>query len=116
MYKCTIGMPGRIFVYQISISYYHHIPIYELSIFISTIPKSDDLYVFYRLPDVHDGVHQRTQPAATNRRGQTMPRPGQTPTTGAQVQRETMRGAVSIYMLHNNTVIGPYWEALLMKL
>jgi len=40
-------------------------------------------------------VHQRTQPAAANRRGQTVPRAGETTTPGAQMQRETMRGAVS---------------------
>lgn len=54
-----------------------------------------DLLVFCRESDVHNGVHQRTQPTAANCRGQTVPWAGETTTPGAQVQRETMRGAVS---------------------
>jgi len=40
-------------------------------------------------------VHQGTQSTAANCRGQTVPRAGETSTPSAQMQRETMRGAVS---------------------
>lgn len=41
-------------------------------------------------------MHQRAQPTAANRGGQTVPRGGEAAASGAQMQHETLRGAVSL--------------------